>query len=52
MALELEGVAQVVEWGQFGEYAAVTDFVWVRRINLVLDDAKKEGKVMCPCHQG
>ena len=38
-------------WRQVGEYAAVTDFVWLRRMNLVLDDAKKEGKGMCPCHQ-
>ena len=40
MAPEVEGVAQVVEWRQVGEYAAVTDFVWLRRINLVLDDPK------------
>ena len=33
-----------------GVYAAVTDFVWLRRMNLVLDDAKKEGQGMCPCH--
>ena len=33
------------------EYAAVTDFVWLRRMNLVLDDPKKEpGKGVCPCH--
>ena len=32
----------MVEWRQVGEYAAVTDFVWPRRMNLVLDDAKKE----------
>ena len=51
MAPEVEGVAQMVEWRQVGEYAAITDFVWLRRMNLVLDDAKKEGKVMCPCHQ-
>ena len=32
--------------------AAVTDFVWQRRMNLVLDDPKNEaGKGMCPCHQ-
>ena len=31
---ELEGVAQVVEWRHVGEYAAVTDFVWLRRIYL------------------
>ena len=47
---EVEGVAQVVEWRQVGEYAAVTDFVWLRRMKLVLDDAKKEGQGMCPCH--
>ena len=40
-----------VEWRQVGEYAAVTDFVWLRRMNLVLDGAKKEGQGMCPCHQ-
>ena len=51
VALEVEGVAQVVEWRQVGEYAAVTDFVWLRRMNLGLDDAKKEGQGMCPCHQ-
>ena len=50
--LELEGVAQMVEWRQVGEYTAVTDFVWLRRMNQVLDDHKKEaGKGMCPCHQ-
>ena len=28
------------------------DFVLLRRMNLVLDDPKKEaGKGMCPCHQ-
>ena len=48
---EVEGVAQVVEPRLVGEYAAVTDFVWPRRMNLVLDDAKKEGQGMCPCHQ-
>ena len=41
---------EVVEWRQVGEYAAVTDFVWLRRLGLVLDDPKKEGKGMCPCH--
>ena len=51
MAPGVEGVAQVVEWRQLvGEYAAVTDFLWLRRMNLVLDDAKKEGRGMCPCH--
>ena len=49
---ELEGVAQVVDWSQVEEYAALTDFMWLRRMNLVLDDPKKEaGKGMCPCHQ-
>ena len=48
----LSRVAQVVEWRQVQEYAALTDFVWLRRINLVLDNPKKEaGKGMCPCHQ-
>ena len=51
VAPEVKGVAQVVEWRQVGEYAAVTDFVWLRRMKLVLDDAKKEGQGMCPCHQ-
>ena len=45
-------VAQVVEWRQVGEYAALTDFVWLQRMNVVLDDPKKEAdKGMCPCHQ-
>ena len=49
---ELEGVAQVVEWRQVHDYAALTDFIWLRRMNLVLDDPKNEaGKGMCPCHQ-
>ena len=51
VAPEVEGAAQLVEWRQVGEYAAVTDFVWLRRMELVLDDAKKEGQGMCPCHQ-
>ena len=51
VAPAVEGVAQVVEWRQVGEYAAVTDFVWLQRLGLVLDDAKKEGQGMCPCHQ-
>ena len=51
VAPEVEGVAQVVEWRQVGEYAAVMDFLWLRRMNLVLDYPKKEGKGMCPCHQ-
>ena len=41
----------LVVWRQVGEYAAVTDFVWLRRLGLVLDDAKKEGQGMCPCHR-
>ena len=49
---ELEGLAQVVEWRQVQEYAALTHFVWRRRMSLVLHDPKKEaGKGMCPCHQ-
>ena len=49
---ELEGLAQVVEWRQVQEYAAVMDLVWLRRMNLVLHDPNKEaGKGMCPCHQ-
>ena len=44
-------MAQVVEWRQVGEYAAVTHFLWQRRMNLVLDDPNKEGKGMCPCRQ-
>ena len=51
VAPEVEAVAHVVEWRQVGEYAAVTDFAWLRRMKLVLDDAKKEGQGMCPCHQ-
>ena len=46
MAPEVEGVAQVVEWRQVGEYAAGTDFVWLRRMNVVLDDAKKEATIL------
>ena len=30
---ELEGVTQVVEWRQVGEYAAITDFMRLRRMN-------------------
>ena len=46
---ELEGTAQRVEWKQVQEYAVVTHFVWLRKMNLVLDDPKKEaGKGMCP----
>ena len=48
---EVERVAQVVECRQVGDYAALRDFVWLWRMNLVLDDRKKEGKGMCPCHQ-
>ena len=49
VAPEHEGVAQVVKWRQVGEYAALTDFVWLRRMNLVLDDPNKQaGKGMCP----
>ena len=49
---KLEGVAQVVEWRQVQEYADLMDFVWLRRMNLVLDNPKKQaGKGMCPCHQ-
>ena len=44
------GWPQVVEWRQVGD-AAVTDFVRPHKMNLVLDDPKKEGKGMCPCHQ-
>ena len=47
VAPEVEGMAHVVEWRQVGEYAAVTDFVWLLRMNLVLDDPKKEAKGMC-----
>ena len=49
--LELEGLAQVLEWRQVEEYAALTDFVWLWRMNLVLDDPKKEAsKGIRPCH--
>ena len=42
----------MVEWRQVQEYAALTDFVWVRRMNLVLDDPKKEaGTGMCACQR-
>ena len=41
----------MVEWQQVGDNAAVKDFVWLRRLGLVLDNAKKEGQGMCPCHQ-
>ena len=50
--LELEGLSKVVDWMQVQEYAAVTDFVWLQRMNLAPDDPKKEaGKGMCPCHK-
>ena len=42
------------KWGSILRHcihAAVTDFVWLRRMKLVLDDAKKEGQGACPCHQ-
>ena len=30
----------------------MTDFLWLRRMNHVLDDPKKEaGKGMCPCQK-
>ena len=48
---QVKGLAQVVEWRQVKEYAALTDFVWLRRMKLVLEDPKKKGKGMCPCHQ-
>ena len=52
VAPELQGVAEVVEWRQVQEYAALTVFVWLRRMNLVLEYPKKKaGKGMCPCHQ-
>ena len=42
----------MVEWRQVGEYAALTDFTRLLRMNLVLDGPKKEAsKGMCPCHQ-
>ena len=37
-----EGVAQVVDWWQLGDHAAVTDFVCLKRRNVVLDDQKRE----------
>ena len=34
------------------EYAALTDFLGLWRMNLVLDNPKKEaGKGICACHQ-
>ena len=35
-------MAQVVEWRQVGEYAILTDCVRLRRMDLVLDDPKRE----------
>ena len=50
--LQPEGLAQVVDWWQVQEYAPVTNFVWLRRMNPKPDDPKKEvGKGMCPCHR-
>ena len=50
--MQLKELSQVVEWWQVQEYAPVMDFVWLRRMNLVLDYPKNElGKGMCPCHQ-
>ena len=48
---EVEGLTQVVQWRHVEEYVGVTAFVWLWRMNLVLDDPRKEGKGMCPCHQ-
>ena len=39
-----------MDWRQVQEYAALTDFMWLRRMNLVLDIPKEAGKGMCPCH--
>ena len=51
-------LGQGVPWGGTAvahlarEYATLTHFVWLRRMNLVLDDPKKEAaKGMFPCHQ-
>ena len=33
------------------DYAAVTDFVWLRWMSIVPDNPKREGKGMCPCRQ-
>ena len=41
----------MLKWRQVGEYATVTDLVWLRRMNLALDGPKKEGKGMCPCQE-
>ena len=50
--LTSRGLPRWLECRQVQEYAAVADFVLVQRLNLVLDDHKKEaGKGMCPCHQ-
>ena len=40
-------MAHVVEWRQVGVYAALTHFVWPRRINLVLADPKKRWAKAC-----
>ena len=49
---ELQGVAQLVHWRQVREYAAVIEFVQLRRMSPVLDGPKREAsKGMCPCHQ-
>ena len=37
---KLEGTAQVVEWRQVQEYATGMDFLWLRRMDLVLNDHK------------
>ena len=37
----------MVEWRQMQEYASVTDFVWLRRMHLALDDPKKELGTAC-----
>ena len=48
---QVEGLARVVEWSRSKEHAAVTHFVWLRRMKLMLKDHRKEGKCMCPCQQ-
>ena len=50
--LELEGLAQGVEWWQFENRAAVPDFVLLQRMKLELDKPKKESREgMRPCHE-
>ena len=44
VAPEVEGVAHVVEWRQVGEYAAVTDLVWLRRLGLVWTTPRRRAK--------